>query len=302
MEADAGDRWLEASGAATQDWPAGALYVVATPIGNAADITLRALWLLSTADAVFAEDTRVTRLLLDRYGLRPPALLAAHQHNEQAAAAQIVARLAQGERVALVSDAGTPAVCDPGARIVQAVRAAGHRVLPLPGASSLLAALAASGFGESGFSFIGFLPAGARERERVLRAAALRGEAFVLFEAPHRIRDTAEALSHVLEGERRVAVARELTKKFETIDCVAASRLSEWIAAQPARGEYVLVVEAAAAAAAQQLDAGVERWLAALAAALPASKAAALAAQATGLPRDLLYARVTALRGAGDRE
>jgi 16S rRNA (cytidine1402-2'-O)-methyltransferase len=137
------DVW-EASGVAGQDWPAGALYVVATPIGNAADFTLRALWVLSRVDAIAAEDTRMTRPLLQRYGIGTP-LLAAHHHNEHAAAARIIERLQRGERVALVSDAGTPGVSDPGARIVAGVRAAGLRVVPLPGTSSALAALAAAG-------------------------------------------------------------------------------------------------------------------------------------------------------------
>jgi len=295
---EGGRAWLDASGVAGQDWPLATLYVVATPIGNVADITLRALWLLSMADAVFAEDTRVTRTLLDRYGIRPPALHAAHAHNEQAAGEAIVARLAAGERVALVSDAGTPAVSDPGARIVRAVRTAGHRVIPLPGASSLLAALAASGLGEGGFAFVGFLPTGARERERVLRAAAARGDAFALFEAPHRIEATAQALAQVLEGTRQVAVARELTKKFESVEVVAAADLPAFIGSQTQRGEYVLLVDTPAPSAAPiELDAAARRWLAAIAGALPASKAAALAARATGLPRDALYRELTALRG-----
>lgn len=293
-----GARWLEASGAAAQDWPA-ALYVVALPIGNAADITLRALWLLSSADAVFAEDTRVTRSLLDRYGIRPAALQSAHAHNEQAAGAAIAARLAIGERVALVSDAGTPAVSDPGARIVQAVRDAGHRVVPLPGASSVLAALAASGLGEAGFAFIGFLPTGGRERERVLRAAATREQASILFEAPHRIAATAQALADALPPARLVAVARELTKKFESIDLVPAAQLPAFMSGEKQRGEYVLVVQADDAddAAAVQLDDATRRWLAALAAELPAARAAAVAVKATGLPREALYRELTALRG-----
>jgi 16S rRNA (cytidine1402-2'-O)-methyltransferase len=294
---EVGARWLEASGAAAQDWPA-ALYVVALPIGNAADVTLRALWLLSSADAVFAEDTRVTRSLLDRYGIRPTALLAAHAHNELAAAEAIVARVAAGERVALVSDAGTPAVSDPGARIVQAVRRAGQRVVPLPGASSVLTALAASGLGEAGFAFIGFLPTGARERERALRAAAARDQATVLFEAPHRMSATAQALADALPPDRVVAVGRELTKKFESIDLVPAADLPAFIAGQAQRGEYVLVVDASTtAAAAVELDDATRRWLAALATELPAARAAAVAAKATGLPRAVLYRELTALRG-----
>lgn len=294
--------WIGASGVAAQDWPAGALYVVATPIGNAGDLTLRALWALRMADAVFAEDTRVTRTLLDRFGLRPPALLAAHAHNEQQAAEAIVARLAAGERVVLVSDAGTPGVSDPGARIVRAVRAAGRRAIPLPGASSVLAALAASGFGEQGFVFQGFLPTGARDRERVLRAAASGARPTVLFEAPHRIESTAQAIAAALPAERSVVVARELTKKFESIEAVTAAALPARVAAEQQRGEYVLVIDGAPAAAEAdpELDAATLRWLDALAEVLPASKAAAVAARATGLKRDLLYRALTARRAAAE--
>jgi 16S rRNA (cytidine1402-2'-O)-methyltransferase len=298
---DPGRRWLEASGVATQDWPTGALYVVATPIGNAGDLTLRALWLLSMADAVFAEDTRVTRTLLDRFGIRPRALAAAHQHNEEAAGAAIVSRLAAGERVALVTDAGTPAISDPGARIVRAVRGAGFRVIPLPGASSLLAALAASDMAENGFRFLGFLPTAARERERMLRTAAARGDAFALFEAPHRIEDLLHALAQALDPDREVAVARELTKKFESIDVMPARDLVQWLAQQTQRGEYVLVVgPASAAPVGEEIDATTRRWLDALTDLLPASKAAAAAAKATGLPRAALYAALTRLPGASD--
>lgn len=294
---EVGARWLAASGAAAQDWPA-ALYVVALPIGNAADITLRALWLLSSADAVFAEDTRVTRSLLDRFGIRPASLQSAHAHNEQAAADTIVARVAAGERVALVSDAGTPAVSDPGARIVQAAHRAGLRVVPLPGASSVLAALAASGLGEHGFTFAGFLPTSASARERALRAAAGHDQASVLFEAPHRIAPTARALADTLPPTRLVAVARELTKKFESIDLVPAAQLPAFIDQQAQRGEYVLVIQAQPAdTATAELDDAVRRWLAALADELPAARAAAVAAKATGLPRAALYRELTALRG-----
>jgi 16S rRNA (cytidine1402-2'-O)-methyltransferase len=293
-----GAGWVEASGVASQDWPTSALYVAATPIGNTADISLRALWALSIADTVCAEDTRVTRKLLDRYGLRPAALLAAHAHNEQAAAQAICERLQAGQRVVLVSDAGTPAVSDPGARVVAAVHEAGHRVIPLPGASSVLAALSASGLAPGGYVFAGFLPSGVRERERALQAASNSAQATVLFEAPHRIEATAQALAAALPAERRVVVARELTKKFESIDAVPAHQLPGFIAGQPQRGEYVLLVEAAKDTALTQIDATTQHWLQALATALPASRAAAVAARATGLPRERLYAALTALRGA----
>jgi 16S rRNA (cytidine1402-2'-O)-methyltransferase len=281
------DPLLAASGVAQQDLPAQALYAVATPIGNAADITLRALWVLSKVDAIAAEDTRTTGLLLRRYGIDTP-LLAVHEHNEQQAAESIVGRLRAGERIALVTDAGTPAISDPGARLVRAVLQAGLRVVPVPGASALTAAASAAGLHGGLLTFAGFLPAGARERLRLLRELAARGDAFALFEAPHRAAATAAELAEVLGDDRRVVVARELTKKFETLLACDAGRLREAIGAEP-RGEYVLLVDAAGQSA-TEIDAVTRRWLAALAEALPASRAAALAAKASGLPREQLYA------------
>lgn len=289
--ADWARQWATLSGVATQDTPAGALYVVATPIGNAADLTLRALWVLSMADAIAAEDTRVTRQLLERYGLTPPALLAAHEHNERAAAERIFGLLQAGERVALVTDAGTPGVSDPGARIVAAVQAAGLRVVPVPGASSLLAAVSAAGLAAQDLHFLGFLPTGAKERARRLDEAAALPGAFLLLEAPHRLADTLAALHAALAPTRRVVVARELTKKFESIEVLTAGALADYAAAHTPRGEYVLVIDAdtAAAPTPTTIDPATHAWLRALAEALPASKAAAVAAKATGLPRALLY-------------
>jgi 16S rRNA (cytidine1402-2'-O)-methyltransferase len=284
--------WAVLSGVAAQDTPAGALYVVATPIGNAADLTLRALWVLSMVDVVAAEDTRTTRQLLERFGLDAPALLAAHEHNERDAAERIVALLQAGQRVALVSDAGTPGVSDPGARIVAAVQAARLRVVPVPGASSVLAAVSAAGLGGHGFQFLGFLPTGAKERARTLAEAAAAGSAFVLLEAPHRVLDTLQLLHATLAPARRVVLARELTKKFEAIEALSAAQLPAFAQAHAPRGEYVLLVDAYEAAAPSGMDAGTRGWLRALAEALPASKAAAVAAKATGLPRDALYAEL----------
>lgn len=281
---------FEASGMAAQELPAGALYVVATPIGNAADITLRALWVLAQVDAIAAEDTRATRPLLARYGIERP-LLAAHEHNENEAAARIVARLARGERIALVTDAGTPAVSDPGARLVRAVRAAGLRVVPVPGASSVLAAVSAAGLHGDGFAFLGFAPHGAGARRKWLAAAAARNEAFVLLEAPHRLAATAAELAAALDPARRVLVSRELTKKFEEMLDTTVGELVARLGATEPRGEYVLLVDAAPApAAASEIDATTARWLEALAEELPPARAAAVAAKATGLPRELLYA------------
>lgn len=294
------DRLVGASGVAAQDLAPAALYVVATPIGNLADLTVRAWWVLSHVDAIAAEDTRVTRHLLDRYGIDvPPAgLFAAHEHNERGAAERVVALLRDGRRVALVSDAGTPAISDPGTRIVQAVDAAGLRVIPIPGASSLAAALSVAGFDDAPALFIGFLPSSARARTQRLQAIAGSDAATVLFEAPHRLAATAEALAAALAPTRRLLIARELTKKFETIARVAVSELAAYLAANEPRGEYVLVIEPARTdPAAVELDATARRWLAAVAEALPPARAAAVAAQATGLPRELLYRELTRGRG-----
>lgn len=292
---------LAASGVAGQDLPAAALYVVATPIGNAADLTLRALWVLSRVDAIAAEDTRMTRPLLQRYGIDTP-LLAAHQHNERAAAQRIVERLARGERIALVSDAGTPGVSDPGAAVVAAVRAAHLRVVPVPGASSALAAFAAAGCAADGFRFVGFLPAGAQARGRALRTLAASPVPCIVFEAPHRIAATAQALALALPADRQVTLARELTKKFESIEQVAAGQLTDWAATHEARGEYVLMIGPAAQVdrAGDDLDPATLRWLQALAGELPAARAAAVAARATGLARDKLYKALLELANTRD--
>jgi 16S rRNA (cytidine1402-2'-O)-methyltransferase len=291
------DSVLEASGVATQTL-APALYVVATPIGNLADVTLRALWVLSHVDAIAAEDTRQARRLLDRYRIAVPrhGLFAAHEHNERAAAERIAALLREGQRVALVSDAGTPAISDPGARIVRAVRAAGLRVVPVPGAASLAAALSVAGIASGTVHFFGFLPSAPRARERRLAAIAASDAAAVIFEAPHRLRATAAALAARLAPGRGVLIARELTKQFETIDRVAAADLVAYVERHEPRGEYVLVIDAAEEERAVAIDATTRRWLDALAAQLAPARAAAIAAEATGLPRELLYRALTGER------
>ena len=185
-----------ASAAGTQTYPAGALYVVATPIGNLADLTLRAIHVLGLVDAIACEDTRHSAPLLRQLGIEGKPLLAVHEHNEREAASSVLVRLARGERVAYVSDAGTPAISDPGAALVAAVQAAGYRALPIPGASSVVAALSVAGDAVVGpFSFIGFLPTRAGERAQALSALALATNAQVLFEAPHRIEALASALA-----------------------------------------------------------------------------------------------------------
>ncbi len=282
------DPLIASSGVADQDLPASALYVVATPIGNAADVTLRALWVLSQMDAIACEDTRTTRPLLARYRIATP-LLAVHQHNERAAVETIGSRLARGERIALVTDAGTPAVSDPGARLVRALRDAGHRIVPIPGASSVTAAVSAAGLTEAPWIFIGFLPRTARARAQALRDAAAIGYAVVILEAPHRIAATVQEIGAAFDPMRRVVVARELTKKFETIESTTVGALPGAVERTEARGEYVLLIDASPPAAAQSIDPATLRWLHALTTEMPASRAAALVARVTGLPRALLY-------------
>lgn len=287
--------------AGAQHYPQATLYVVATPIGNLADITLRALHVLELVDVVACEDTRHTQGLLRAYGIdRPHAqLLALHQHNEAEAAQSVVARLSHGERVAYVSDAGTPGVSDPGARLVAAVREAGHRVLPLPGASSVTtllgaAGLVAAGDESSAFVFAGFLPTKAGERDTAVQALAGEARSVVLLEAPHRIEALARALAVL--GERRITIGRELTKQFEEIATVPAGELAGWFAADRdrTRGEFALVLHPVAA----QGDDGAasERVLRLLLAELPVKTAVRLAAEITGAPRNALYETALRLR------
>jgi 16S rRNA (cytidine1402-2'-O)-methyltransferase len=286
--------------AASQHYPQGALYVVATPIGNLADVTLRALHVLQLADAVACEDTRHTQALLRAYGIDKSAaqLLAVHQHNEAQGAQTVIERLQQGQRVAYASDAGTPAVSDPGARLVAAVREAGLRVVPLPGASSVTAALSIAGAAGDGgaFVFAGFLPAKAGERQAAASQLAQESRAVVLLEAPHRIEALARSLAVL--GSRPVTVGRELTKQFEEIATLACSELPAWIAAdlQRSRGEFALVLHAAPQA--PQGDHG-ERVLELLLAELPLKSAVRLAAEITGGSRNDLYQAALRLKSAG---
>ena len=282
--------------AGSQNKPVATLYVVATPIGNLADISLRALHVLSVVDALACEDTRHTQQLLRAYGLERPGaqLLALHQHNEAEAAQNVIARLAQGERVAYVSDAGTPAISDPGARLVAAVRLAGYRVLPLPGASSVTTALSAAGMtGDGGFVFVGFLPSKAGERQQAVQALAQESRAVVLLEAPHRIEALAQALSVL--GERPVTLGRELTKQFEQIETLAAQALPTWLAEKPERlrGEFVLVLHDAPVAASE--GEGL-RVLKLLLPELPLKTAVKLAAEISGESKNELYDKALALK------
>jgi len=276
---------------------AGALYVVGTPIGNLRDITLRALDVLHGVDIVAAEDTRVTATLLSRHGIdaRPVSIRA---HNEAQESDRVIAALRDGRSVALVSDAGTPAVSDPGARLVQAVRAAGHRVVPIPGPSALATAISAAGLKAERFAFLGFLPPQAKARTALLEACAALPLALVLYEAPHRVRDTVAEL-HRLLGARPLVVARELTKTFETIAALDLAQAQAWVAedANRERGEFVLIVDVAPQSRETvTLSADDERWLRALVAELPPARAAKIVAEVSGAPREACYERALALK------
>jgi 16S rRNA (cytidine1402-2'-O)-methyltransferase len=292
---------LQAAAAAAggQQYPAGALYVVATPIGNLADLTLRAIHVLSLVDAIACEDTRHTAPLLRHLGLDKP-LLAVHEHNEREAAHGVLARLARGERVAYVSDAGTPAISDPGAVVVAAAQQAGHATVPVPGASSAAAALSVAGDTHAaGHTFVGFLPPKGAERARALKRLASAAPAQVVFEAPHRIEALARDLAQACP-QRAVTLCRELTKQFETVAMLSAEQLPAWLAvdANRLRGEFVLVVHGLGPDVEDDDVARHDAALKLLLAALPLKQAVAIAAEVTGAPRNALYARALTLKDA----
>jgi 16S rRNA (cytidine1402-2'-O)-methyltransferase len=273
------------------------LYVVATPIGNLSDVTLRALEVLRGVDAIAAEDTRVTVRLLDRHGIAGK-LLAVHEHNERAAAERICDMLAEGRSVALVSDAGTPGIADPGARVVAAVRGAGYRVVPVPGPSAVVTALSASGFENGRFLFCGFLPARGAERRGVLAELAAQAATLVFYEAPHRVTECVTDLCATLGGERDIVIARELTKIHETIHRCRLAEAVAWLEADDnnRRGEFVLVV-AGAPEIRNPGEADYDVTLKVLLEELPLKQAVALAVKLTGGSRNVLYQRALALKG-----
>jgi len=272
-----------------------ALYVVATPIGNLRDITLRALDVLAAADVVAAEDTRNTAHLLTHHGIGANRLTAVHQHNERAAAEKIVALLQAGQSVAFVSDAGTPAVSDPGALLVQAVRAAGLRVIPIPGANAAIAALSAAGTlsidgsANPHFLFHGFLPNKSAARRTVLESLRDQACTLVFYEAPHRIVECVADLCAVLGGERQIVLAREITKLFETIHACPLRDAEAWLMADSnrQRGEFVVLVSGATPQ--PGLPAEARRILEVLLGELPLKQAVQLATQISGAGRNELY-------------
>ncbi|WP_152089822.1 16S rRNA (cytidine(1402)-2'-O)-methyltransferase [Azospira sp. I09] len=275
-----------------------ALYVVPTPLGNLQDMSLRAVEVLKAVPWVAAEDTRHSQPLLRHFG-SGARLLPAHQHNEEQAAQGVIDKLAAGEAVALVSDAGTPAVSDPGARIVARVREAGFKVVPLPGACAAVTALSASGLMAPHFLFYGFLPAKAGQRQKELEALAALPYSLVFYEAPHRVLESVEALAAAFGPERTIVFARELTKLFETIHACPLGEALEWLKADSnrQRGEFVLLVEAAPEDADDGAGERVLKLL--LAEGLPVKQCAKLAAEITGASKNELYQKALALKDAG---
>jgi 16S rRNA (cytidine1402-2'-O)-methyltransferase len=287
-----------------QQYPTGALYVVATPIGNAADITVRALHVLGLVDRIAAEDTRNTAQLLSRYSISKP-LIAVHEHNERSAAERVIEHLRSGERIACVSDAGTPGISDPGARLVDAVREAGFPVVPLPGASALTTALSAAGAWVTGFSFIGFLPTKAKQRAAQLHALANHPLAMVFYEAPHRIVETTRALAEAFGEARELLIARELTKLHESLHRCTLAEGHRWLEedANRQRGEFVLVVQGAPEK--EDAEDAHDALLTTLLEELSVKSAARLAASLTSAPRNALYERalmLNKLKGSNGQE
>jgi 16S rRNA (cytidine1402-2'-O)-methyltransferase len=279
-----------------------ALYVVATPIGNLGDITARALDILKNVDVVAAEDTRVTKTLLAHAGIST-RLIAVHDHNERHAAEGVVKLIAEGQSVALVTDAGTPAISDPGAKVVAAVHRAGYGVVPIPGASAVTAALSASGEGETGFVFAGFLPAHAGERTRALEALVSMPYAIVLYESPHRIEESVAAMADVFGATREITFCRELTKKFETIVRCPLAEAVPWLQESDnnRRGEFVIVLSKSNIDGQLQVKdaetAELERTLNILLDEMPLKQAVSLAVKLTGAKKNLAYEMALALKG-----
>ena len=265
----------------------GVLFVVATPIGNLEDVSQRALAVLAAADIIACEDTRHSRRLLDAYSIDRP-LLPLHQHNERGAAQALLQRLQEGANVALVSDAGTPLVSDPGALLTRLAHEAGIRICPVPGASSVMAALSASGLPADRFQFAGFIPAKAGERQRFFAEFAAAAQTTIFFETPHRIAESLAAMAEIFDGARRLVVARELTKQFEQIALLTVASAPAWLAEDDnrQRGEFVLLLEAAAEQEAADWQPLAEDLRAA---GLSAKDTAALVAKHTGANKKAVY-------------
>lgn len=289
------------SGASAETKREPSLYVVATPIGNMGDLSLRARAVLEQVDRIAAEDTRNTARMLDALGIKKP-LMAHHAHNERESALGVLACLHRGESVALVSDAGTPAVSDPGAVVVRCVAEAGFKVVPVPGASSVLAVVAASGLVDTAFTFRGFLPAKGKSRLDELKSWLACPEPQVIFEAPHRVMQLVDDLDTLGAGNRNMCAGRELTKQFETFYRGLGDAVFAQIRQDPnaERGEWAWVIEGSAisedAAASAQASADLDTWLALLMAELPLKTAVALVVKATGLAKNTVYNRALEIK------
>jgi 16S rRNA (cytidine1402-2'-O)-methyltransferase len=268
----------------------GILYVVATPIGNLTDITLRAIETLKQVDAIAAEDTRHSAGLLNHFGISKK-MIAVHEHNEQQSAQTLLQRIQAGESVALITDAGTPGISDPGAIVVDVLREHGVKVVPVPGVSAVIAALSASGITQNGFLFVGFLPASGSQRRKQLEILKEQASTLVFYEAPHRIIDCIVDLTNVLGGERRITVARELTKAFETFHRCPLGQAKQWLESDSnqQRGEFVLLVEAAPVKEAALVSEDAVRVLRLLLAELPLKQAVKLAVDITHAKKNDLY-------------
>lgn len=276
----------------------GVLYVVATPIGNLDDWSPRAVATLKAVSVVAAEDTRHSGRLLQHFNI-PTRLVAVHDHNEAGRVQGLLDQLGRGDDIALISDAGTPLISDPGYRLVAAAQSAGLRVVPVPGACAAIAALSAAGLPSDRFIFEGFLPAKTAGRCERLRQLAGETRTLMFYEAPHRIVECLQDMLAVLGGERRIVLARELTKTFETVRQYSLTEMLAWVSADPdqQRGEIVLVLEGLPEAVGEQDWLEVDRVLGILLEELPVKQAAALAAGITGLKKNALYERALGLKG-----
>jgi len=277
-----------------QDLPTSALYVVATPIGNLGDITLRALHVLNAVDGIACEDTRHSAALLRQFGVHKKCL-ALHEHNELTATKKIISYLRQSQRWAYISDAGTPGISDPGAKLVSAVQQAGFRVLPIPGASALAAIVSVGGGAldhlQGRFQFMGFLPHKAKERDSVLSEINLSTQATIFFESPHQIKASLLALSAALKPEREIIIGRELTKKFESIAYLNAGALASWLDnATSLKGEFIILVAGDKSSEPRSVEAvELNRWIQVLSEYLGSKEIAKVVAGATGMPQKAAY-------------
>ena len=281
----------------------GTLYIVATPIGNLRDITLRALDILSAADVIAAEDTRTTAHLLRHYSLSKK-MMALHRHNESATVEKVISLLSRGQAVALVTDAGTPGISDPGAILAKLIREQGYKVVPIPGPNAAVCALSAAGITTPGFLFHGFLSASAGQRRRELEALKSQPHTLVLYEAPHRILECITDLAEVLGSRRQITIARELTKLFETIHTCELGEALAWLQTDPNRqkGEFVLLISGAAPPDPSALTERAQQILKLLSRDLPLKRAVTLSAEISGESKNLLYSRALLLQREQNQE